>query len=389
MAYGWTFPKLLKSQSTVSVVALVFDGAYVWSISSAGIAVKHDYWGENTDYEALTINYQLDRNISSMYTVDTFTVRSQSGTIDDAAYWDNHIYTLEKVGTIAYINKVNYTTGVIVDTFTAPEPVQSRLCVANNKCWVVSSGLDGSDRQKLYYISTSGGSWGSTAIPGKKQTAVRDIVDGLNNNIIVTAYNEHSIIRFNSYTGAWIDTIRVNRHPYRLHTNQRRSVYIVSDSQASPLAGMVSRLTQPAGVLSNFAAAGGSMAKLWDDNFVDDDTSGNLWYMGANVKIGRLKKSDKDFRYADGGAVGYKITFDDFSPAVSSTFTYSLLTPPITYQRWNGSSFDTINVKPYLFFHGSDGYLYGARLTSMVRVNTISVLGTAMISSDQQDYYGD
>ena len=102
--------------------------------------------------------------------------------------------------------------------------------------------------------------------------------------------------------------------------------------------------------------------------------------------MGRLRKSDMDFRYVDGTALGYTISFDSF--VSSTTFTKGLLTPSFTYERWNGSSFDTVTVRSYVFVATSSA-VYAFRATSMVRENSKQVRGTGMISLNDQDYIGE
>lgn len=422
MQYGWTFPQLMYHPGAginVPGFAFAFDGMYVWAINKpTGNWWIFDYWNEDAEYGYLDSSFQKDRVVHPLFTVATGNFLKQGGYIHDATYDGGYIFTLEISSNVSYINKFDAASRTYVDTLTSPALTQGRLCVANGKCWVVSAGVDGADRQSLMFVPTTGGSWSSVPIPGKKQTRTRDIVNGLNGNVVLTCFNEHSICLFDSSTGSLIESIRVNRHPYKLHVNQRRSIYIASDpgqlGYSASGGGMISRLTQPTvgpSVLSNFAGIGGTLTALYDDNFINDDTSGYLWYVGGDATSGmaRLNKSTKDFKCVNAGiAIGARMTFDQFGEGISGGQTHQSVevVPPQQPGTWwitdgfmtPAFTYGSIDVKPHLFFTRnipnvapgqSYMYIYAARLSSLVRVNTVSVRGTAMISNDQQDYYGD
>lgn len=394
---GWKFERLLKSPAITGagVGPLVFDGRDVWTAYINGDVSVFSYWDAASGSEYLGPEYYLDNTDPvEMKLVASFNVCKNGGEFFGMVKNGSSMYVWEVVGgSTTHISQWDIATKTNIpagDHVVSRIVDQVQIACANNKLWFTNFIPDPvTDQQYLFYLDLATNTESTpVVIPGKKQYVLRDLVDGLNNKLYVTSLNEHSVMRFSTIDGSYIDTIRVNRMPYRLHTNQRRSVYVVSDAQTTFGAGMVSVCTQPnsgAETVTSFSCAGGELAHIWDTNFtVDDDTTGHLWFTGKTAVLARLDKASKDIRFTAGTSPGCTIDLP-----ITTTGEGSLVTPPLTMERWNGTSFEPYTVKSYLFFIGADSKIYAARLSAMIRVNMMDVLGTAMIATGPQNYYGD
>lgn len=310
--------------------------------------------------------------------------------------------------------------------------VGSNICCANNKLFVstYTPTIDGTDQQYLCIYDIGAGTWTQTPLPGRAQTQDRHIVDGLDGYVWITNKNNHSIIKVDIATNAITTTIRINRHPYKLLINQSKEMFIASDAgdttnrkfydpektggtvatsvgfltapegSWTPVAttdttdGMISAVDQIANTQEAYAAArcNGSTK----DKEFHDDGQGYLWFVTDN-HIGRLKKSDKELKTS---YTKVPVTSDqppefEMIPDNSEiAFTWAgnalcaIMSPAFYYQRWNGASFDDVNVKPYLYIVAKEG-IAAIRCTALVRKNKYIHRGTAMIAIGDQAYYGD
>lgn len=385
----WTFEQV-QSAGLSGITHLLHDGRDVWAIAGNTIAV-YSY----IDEEYLAHEYQFDRGEFSLNLVATITNPSS---ISMAAYWNQRVYVVDAAGIRTY----NTTTRTQVGSpVTLPATMQPFMAVAGNKLWMTTSEVNEStDCQELYYYDLIGNTWSAPIlIPGKKQYVTRHIVDGFDGHIYITNTNDHAILKFTT-SGAYVGQYRINRHPYFLHTNQYQQVYVVSDGQNDPMKGMVSVFDTSTNTSTNFAAAGGTIAYIADvvPSFVGDIEdpaslrttalgTGKLVSIGGTPKMSILNKSDKKIKYASQNPES-----EDYVPGAALELNITplrgLVTPSISFDVWNGSSFVTKTVNPYAFMATSTSLL-AYRLSSLVRVNSMEVLGTAMIATGAQNYYGD
>lgn len=381
---SWTFEQLQRVNAGIpsSIPAgqfsascrMVWTGSRAWVATGNTMKVFH-HWGE----EYLNQNYYFDTHIHALpYTQFTLDDNEtipvvQHTTPQDMCVWYDKVFVLE--GTkITFWDK---ETNAYVGKTTVPVTPFPRMCAANGKLWLTSQGVDSNDRQTLHIYNIATDTWSTTAIPGKKQLEMRDLVDGLDGKVAVTCFNEHAIRLFNTTTNAFVSAHRVNRHPYRLAVNQNKDLFVMSSD------GMVSKLTQPGLVASNVCGTLETVDSMYDDE------QGSFWFTGLGTKLLRVNKTTQDAKTVSGPNPGSDINFSNFNhiSTVSEAVSKGLVTPSFSYEKWNGTGFDTITVKPYMVFYSSS-YTYAARLTAMCRVNSVQVLGTAMISIGPQDYYG-
>lgn len=373
---SWTFEQIQRTAATPVNVSndefdisarMVWTGSRVWMATSGGKIDVYDHWGE----EYLDYNYYFDTHIHTL-PKETIDISAEHTSPTDMCVWYDSVFILEN-SKLSFWNK---HSGSYIGQTTVPVMCFQRMCAANGKIWLTTMGIDGNDRQRVYFYDIATDTWSYTVIPGKKQTEMRDLIDGLDGNVFITAFNEHAVKRFNTTTGAYVDTTRVNRHPYRLSVNQDKDLFVMSEN------GMVSKITQPAMVVSNICGTLESVDSMYD-------TGTHYWFFGLGAQMLRLDKSTYDAKTVLGPNVGSRITFDKYLTlgGASGAAQKGIVAPTFYYEKWNGSSLVPVTVKPYAVYY-SGGFTYAARLTSLVRVNSTSVLGTAMISTGDQDYYG-
>lgn len=373
----WLFEQY-QTAGQSGITTLAHDGRDVWAANATQIKV----WSY-LDEEYLAQEYQLDNGLFAMKEVATI---EHGSAVDKMECSNGVMYVLSGAEIKAYSTTTYTQIGSVI---TTPVAMQSEMCIANNKIWFVSlnsdqtsslAGIVASDCQQLYFYDLISQTWSSPVlIPGKKQYITRKLVDGLDGYIYITGMNDHAVVKF-STSGAYVGTYRVNRHPYLLHANQNKDVFVVSDAQSDILKGMVSVFDQSTNTSSNFAAACGTI------EYMADVGDGRLVYVGGTPKLAILNKSDKKLKYVQDPAS------EDFVPGAAIQLAVTplrgLVTPSLTFDVWTGSAFASKTVKPYVFFSTSST-LYAARLSSLVRVNSMDVLGTAMIATGAQNYYGD
>jgi len=404
---GWQFEQSMIAVQAGAVTCMAFDGRDVWVAAGTTINV-YSYWDQNSDYERLTQNYYFENNATSLYLVATITA---PGTVRAMTGDNGKMFVLTSATNIEVYSTTTHTsTGHI----TVEQSVQPVLTTGDNALWAISSlPEEPTDQQRLYRYDLLTSTFSSALITGRKQYIVRDIAHGLDGYMYVTSHNEHEIVKVDSRTGAMVSVHRVNRHPNRLVVGQNKTVYIGSDAQGLAATGMLSGFDQSTNTSTNIGATGGGCKDIGLD-----ERRGEAWFIGGNVTLGRLNLTTNDFRFLPNQTntpmqspplawyppfPGWTITpgvdpNSDATPYLTTPASNAALvnvtgivTPKLTVQRWNGTGFDNVTVYPYMFVAnlGTSGLVQAYRLSAMKRVNSTEVLGTAMIATGDQAYYGD
>jgi len=271
----------------------------------------------------------------------------------------------------------------------------SNLCSAGGRVWFAGTKWYGPEQQILYYITaTPMGSyvWNtleSVFIPGRHQILPRTIIDGLAGNLLITNMNNHGIISvpINNPSGAVSYTI--NRHPYSLSVNQNKKVYVMSDKQPYYTKGMISEFDQSTGVSTPLCSGGDATAVL------DDLRTGYLWIVGGDTGMAmRINPIDQIALVAATEPPAdppEDPPADPLPPALDVLKgKLAVLTSTVTIDYYNKSTGATYpaTIRSYMYL-ASGSNLVAYRLTDLVRVNSCEVRGTAMISTGDQDYFGD
>lgn len=356
----------------------------------------------------------------------------------DILRWDTETRTY--CGLVTTLPTVQKST-VIHCEGTFPEYEQltphSNICVVKDKLFVATKQMTDSSQNRLAVYDLVAKTWSTVVLPGKQMSVDgRHIVYGLENHIWITSKNDHSIVKVNVDTLLVTSSVRINRHPYRLSVNQSKELFIASDANPDPVLrkdftpelasgvvsvgggyvpagqaafkivetvdttdGQISVLDQTDDSQEAFGAARCNGTKTQQgytiNNDFFDDGSGYMWFL-TDEHIGRMKKVDKEywtsFTATDSGEAAnpdYNMIPDNSTLVEAVGAVATLVSPPLVYERWNGSTFVTTYVKPYLFALQSSGLVKVRRLSALVRKNKYIHRGTAMIAVGDQAYYGD
>lgn len=393
---AWSFEQAMLGDTLGNVVTgMCFDGRDMWVVSHSRerlYAQSFNHWDSNDQY--IDENSYFGNAVHALRRsaiIKVWSLDSDDDGLDDngnvtgasnPAFWYDHVYVMAYTSSGTKLFKININTKEVIQIDAPYVGTHPHIVCANNKVWTCFDapyGVAGT----LYCFDIATSQWSAgTVLPGRSQGIPRQMVDGLDGKLLITAHNEHSVIVVNTSTGAVVGSHRVNRHPYAITANQDKQVYVVSDKQFTPLEGMVSYFDQMNNVSTPFAVACGSMA------CIEDNGKGYLWYGGLNAKLGRLRKSDLDFRYVGGEAPGFTIDLQSLINANPNANTFIKSAPALTYIKWDDPAFHEVHVEPYIYVT-IDTAVYAFRDTAMVRKNTTRIRATAMISIGSTKYYGD
>lgn len=332
--------------------------------------------------------------------------------------------------------------------------IGSNICAADNKLFITCRERDTNHNQYYCVYDLATHVWTYNTLPGRHQLEDRHIIDGLDGAVWVTNKNNHAIIKIDTSTKNVTSTIRVNRHPYRLAVSQGKELFVASDpggdvprkdypaesanvlveTTAGYIAstdafnivttedctdGQISLIDQSTGAQDPYAAArcNGAVKNL--DFF--DDGQGYLWF-ATDKHIGRLKRSDLEFKTSysivdntEGTPTEpqYNMIPDNSTIAFDIPSGHNIIahvvTPPIDYQQWTGTTFVDAHLNPYMYIliqgkstdkvldrkiNSEALYQYwyelrAVRLSALVSKDKYIHRGTAMIAIGDQAYYGD
>lgn len=394
---GWKFEKVFHaSMSTPKQIA--FDGKYVWVTGSSSVNV-YEYWGETSFHETTFEN--MDQTILNKY--DGKLVLIATITIAQGSYWivrGNTSMFIANAANFTKVTEVNIETREILRVISTPSNLEmvSNLHYECDKLWMVEKAktdqfdTTAEDRQYLHFYNIKTRDWGSTAIPTRKSTSRTWIDSPYNGFVYITNFNNVAISKFNAETGAFVTSIRVNALPTKIHTTPYRNLYVSSyGGMLSEVDSSTNAVTHP---FSTMADALNGIASTFDNTY--------FWFINTSNRLTRMKKSDKTafFTYEPGDVPpptvptppnfmiqdDYKLEVTDFQ---DTAFDQIMITPQFTYQNWNGSSFDTITVKPYVFIIGSSKLMAFRLDRPLYRGNNINVHSQSMISTGVEDYMGE
>lgn len=447
---SWAFESELKyTRFSDGKCMVAVSELEVWVGWADGLITWHCH---RNDPQYLTENFYFSRPIIP-FTGDTTTgvVQSTNGNVTYSGTplymvkWYDSVYVM----TATTIFQFNIATRKLIDytsiaPLSLPGSTGSSLCAADGKLWVTGFNTNSTKQQLLWSIpvnSYGSASWSSVVLPGRHQTTTRKLLDGLDGKLYVTNMNNHGIIAVDTNTNTIISSYTINRHPYGLAVNQNKEIYVMSDAGSTINQGMIHLFSQPTGTSSPFCAACGD-----SDIVLDDLRTGYLWIAGGtDGRSTRLQKSDqyivttgtkgaydpvsivpsinttgdayivgtdsslrvwdgKVFNISTGPALdtlnvkGKVATVDELpTPSLPDNITlemlnaqHAVMTEELTFDYYNPDTGTTTShiTRPYLYVLNKTE-LVAYRLTSLVRVNSCSVLGTAMISIGDQSYFGD
>lgn len=376
----WKFERLME-HDIANTTHMVFDGRDVWvGDNTANIKVL-TYWDSRTDEHDI-VNDPLFPNVElqdqkGLVEVGTVNLSAHSSTINQMVKVYDKIFTYGDCKLIS----IDINTKEI-NTFVLPSGVNpTSILSANNKVWIVSTNTN-FNRDTLCFYDTLTDQWSAqVAIPGVTQTKPRDMVWAHDGYVIVAGFNDNSVHKFDSTSGAFVDTTHVNRKPQALTANDTRQVIVGSYN------GMVSSYNQTTNFVNHTDGILDEATGIVDDGTYLWCISPYLSRKKKNQTVDALRLQSLTATHPKGGEFtgeeGYALeSFGDDS------FKQILITPEFDYEYWNGTSFEQRTVKQYVFLL-ADNKVYAFRNMSLYRENFISVRATGMIAVGESGYFGE
>lgn len=418
-------------------VVNVNGDVWVFSTNSRMIEVTvYNTWDSaNEDYEKLTYPYYFDKHYG--FQIAKIYERHPSGLPEDefaepydynhtigavlepgspviyVTQWYDKLYVLRSntilkwdIETRAYEGIVTVIPPVQIGEYidcsgTCPDlesqVAGSNLCAANGKLFLTSVNLTNAEQQRVFMYDIAANTWVHNIIPGKHQTSERFIVDGLDGFVWVTSKNNHAVVKVSAETGLPTASVRIHRHPYAMHVNQSKEVYVAGDYNVR----LVSLLNQSTGASASFCTGASVINRFFD-------SGGYMWFLQEDdpvvaasttpptpvSRFARVRKSDL---HATIDSDGYKSGDGEIVdiPAGAKLDTNmgnimsGVITKALSYERFENGGFVTYNVKPYVFIISKTGAIKAFRCSALVRPNKYITRGTAMIAVGAQAYYGD
>jgi hypothetical protein len=368
----WGFESVYKLSVGSVNKALAFDGKYIWTCDGVGNIKVVDFWGyskfNELEYNKLTPDLWDDKlTIKKSITL--------TGYSHDMVFGAGYIWVMNIAKTkITRIDVQDYSTIEI----NLPTEMDSNIAYGEDKIWFADKAPEtqsSPDTQNLYYLSCSSLEVSSgTEIPNKKQIEPIHIAYGKNGYVYLTNFNDVSVSKFDASDGSHVTDIRVNREPTHIYVDEDLKIWVSSYGGMLSSIDNLDAVTHSHGTVSNVK----SMA--------DDGTY--FWVTTVNDSLLRINKSTKSILEADTGqGEDYELLLSDsFSDA---NIQKLLITPAFTYEAWNGSSYDTIEVKQYVFAI-TNSYINTFRnYKPLIRENFAQLDAVAMISTGEYDYTGD
>jgi hypothetical protein len=129
-----------------------------------------------------------------------------------------------------------------------------------------------------------------------------------------------------------------------------------------------------------------------DDNSVWYTCLKEGQYVDSNI-VGKVNRSDNSLLFTGKTKDDTGENYQDWnieSDAISDKeFTKVLITTPFSYQQFDGTSWNTVDVKSYLVILGASKIMAVRLDKYLMRENYIQLSGQAMISTGSEDYMGE
>lgn len=392
MAWVLDNPWAVSGLDNAEGVTPAFDGRHVWVAQNDGSVIALDFWGPYSDLP--------NDDASARYKAEEFdflhataqgpalrikaTLTTSLVSILGVRYYQDNLYVLGRSATHLVLCKaaVSNVSPSSANTFVADETEQlgllvdldanSEIAAANGFLYFVTMAPEDedllNDHQHLVRVDLSDYSMTQIAIESTKQFEKR-FIEVANDTLYVSSFNTLSVLKFNATTGAFISAVAVNRDVDRLLAIGN-DIYVVSSLKApSDIDGtlfptsMVSKIDTADSdtVTPVYGVAHPSM----DFNPVTVAVGeAHAWFTTATGGYQRTKTSDSVTIVSSEDIVtasdmlfglsqkGIEVTGNepavaDISTADPVTFVY--ITPPTSYEWFNGTTFDEIDVPRYLF----------------------------------------
>ena len=324
--------------------------------------------------------------------------------------------------------RINIATDGTVAITLATISITTHICnpvVVNDKLYTLRYSSSAST-QYLDITDLISNTLVSISFPSQPQMVRSDMLY-YNNIVYMTCWNNMSVLKFNITSNTFVGSIRVNANPYKIKLEPiTNKIYVASYggmiSWIDPITDVVTHAHSTVqtydnsvttdGIVTDFALTGNN--KLWycaiDELAVNNPPSTGLYgdfepVVGDNLGVVTNYTSNAIRSSNSLGVIDMLTNNHHFVPMFTSQvdkdyyittpgatdFLYDklLITPETNYQYWNGTTFETRIVSPYLFILANTT-LYCCRLINeLCTANSVSIYSHCMISSGTFDYIGD
>lgn len=108
------------------------------------------------------------------------------------------------------------------------QTANSNICAAGGKLWFANSFFDDVTAQRLYFYNPANGTFAFTNIPNRPSLTKQYLADGKNGYVYLTCFNDVSIGKYETSTGAYAANIRTNALPTGIWSDENRRIFVNS-----------------------------------------------------------------------------------------------------------------------------------------------------------------
>lgn len=404
---AWNFDRVFRHTFTSNTNDILWDTRDVWVTSGKQVFV-FGYFDSDTTYEQLypPAGMLLDSSVITstfeLFLIATIDLTSSLPGSEiafalahngDSVFVSNGIpgVTPYTEFTSTKLFKINIVSKTLTNTYNLPVTGHSYITAGHDRIWFTDQAAQdqiGTDRQKLYFFDTGSSTFSSgVEIPIRKQFRAYRLANGYNGHILLVNFNNTGIIKFNGDTGSFVTTHLTNRRPSAISVNSGKEVFLPG------MNGMISVFNQTSNTITESNSSGGEANGVVDDGTYVWTVVPDFTFIQATVPVTakglfRTKKGSTtaNLFVMKTGAENFVINNDKW--LTSTDLKHITITQQFTYQFWNGVSFDTRTVKPYIFVL-SNTTLHGFRNTSLYRQQFYMNRMAGLVSTGQEAYHGE
>ena len=396
----------VQSLDLPSPMKMAYDGKYIWVSCSNSVKIV-EWFADNT-----TDSGTQGNGLNVAYTIDTSTYCTNPTWImrGNKSMWiaGNGII----FDTIHSIQISNRTYGASyktpVGSLNAPIKMNSKMALANGKIWMVENYDESakSGVQKLWLFDSGNFQWRSITLGIKPQKARCYLTSCWDGYIYLSSYNNLAILRIDPVNETVISVTKGNAFPGPIIGTPDHKVAVCS------YGGMVSTFDSSDTFTNSLSSDTEAVGIAWQDSatYWTIDGSGDLFRIKTDNSIIGTKYSNQDYGIlltADAPVFDTDVTeyttgcYDSNwnllnGYSISGQFDDILCTNEFNYNRWNGSSVVSVNMKPRvcllnptsLIVINTDEikFCFGA---PPVQRSSVAIAGKAMISYGPNNYLGE
>ena len=394
---------------------MVFDGRDVWVVTYDYLRV-YNYWDATTDYEGLYGGSHPDYPDSAAGSVSVVAdVFVGLGTVDALAYMNGKVYMLRQTAIYVFdVENIKNGTDTTWESTISPGlgTLSPSMIAQNNKLWFAPDTIAANGRQSVISYDVGTTSTTTDEIPARKQDDDRVLINGRDNFVFVANKNDSSVCKFDDITGLFVSEIVTNRLPASLFANSSQEILVGGAD------GMITEVNQTTDLGTNIygvvqvldgVEAASTVTVPSTPSTVDvvppqpvvefepatpvgiSGTDTYVWSIVPELSRTEIAQTSDNFRgtWVGGNqpAPDYSILKAKFDDVTS--WDEILITEEFTYQWWNGASFDTRTVRPYVWLRSSSQGVFVFRTAALYQTYETTVRCSGMVATTDELYYGE